>query len=425
MAGREADPLEESLMRSWNSRLSAQIVELGTQGYPPHIRRRLKILNVMGYLIAIFSLIYAVSYSLEKAEGYGWIIAINLALVVMGLSVPLLHRVHEVMGGMVIAVTECAALFGLVAMLGRDSGIQLNLIIGAAAAFFILGLERLILCIALVTVCFLLNVAAWLLFPQGVVPVTPAFLDQLYISSAVTVFAITALLVYYAFRLAERAEAETEALLRNILPEQIVDRLRQHPEEAIAEAVDEASILFSDIQGFVSLSKRLGAERTVAMLNDIMRRFDALAVKHGVEKIKTIGDAYMAVAGLPQPVPDHAARLARMALDMLKEKAAVADHFGVTIRMRVGLASGPVMAGIIGTKKFSYDVWGDAVNLASRLESTGEPERIQVSAEAHVAMARSFDCEARGEIEIKGLGPTETWFLVAPRADPAVPAAAS
>jgi len=109
-----------------------------------------------------------------------------------------------------------------------------------------------------------------------------------------------------------------------------------------------------------------------------------------------------------------------MALDMLREKEAVADHFGITLRMRVGIASGPVMAGIIGTKKFSYDVWGDAVNLASRLESSGEPGRIHVSASAHLAMARSFDCEGRGEIEIKGLGPTETWFLVAPRSEPAV-----
>jgi adenylate cyclase len=400
--------------------LARRLVELGTERYPPQIRRRLKILNVMAYLIVLSSLMYACTYALADPAVYRWIIAINLGLVAMGLSVPLLHRLHEIMGGMVIAVTECTALFGLVALLGHRSGIQLNLMIGAAAAFFILGLERLRLCIALVIACFLLHVAAWLLFPQGVLPVSDGFLDRLYLSSAVTAFGITALLVYYAFRLAERAEAETDNLLRNILPEQIVDRLKQHPEEAIAEAYDEASILFSDIQGFVSLSKRLGAERTVAMLNEMMRRFDALAVKYGVEKIKTIGDAYMAVAGLPQPAADHADRLARMAVEMLKEKAAIADHYGIPLRMRIGIASGPVMAGIIGTKKFCYDVWGDAVNLASRLESTGEPERIHVSASAHLAMSRSFDCEGRGETEIKGLGPTETWFLVAPRAEPAL-----
>ena len=127
----------------------------------------------------------------------------------------------------------------------------------------------------------------------------------------------------------------------------------------------------------------------------------------------------MAVAGLPQPAPDHAARLARMALEMFKEKDTVADHFGIAFRMRIGIASGPVMAGIIGTKKFSYDVWGDAVNLASRLESSGEAERIQVSNEACLAMAQAFDCECRGEIEIKGLGPTQTWFVVAPHPEPA------
>ena len=209
-----------------------------------------------------------------------------------------------------------------------------------------------------------------------------------------------------AFRLAERAEAEKEALLRNILPDQIVDRLRQHPEEAIAEAFDEASILFSDIQGFVSLSKRLGAKRTVAMLNEMMRRFDALAVRYGVEEIKTIGDAYMAVVGLPQPVPDHAARLARMALEMLKEKDTVANRFGIAIRMRIGIGSGPVMAGMVGTELFSYDVWGDAVNLASRLESTGERSGA-VSPKPASRWPRR-DCGCRGEIEIKGLGPTQT-----------------
>src|SRR5207249_5521794 len=113
----------------------------------------------------------------------------------------------------------------------------------------------------------------------------------------------------------------------------------------------------------------------------------------------------------PQPAPDHAARLAGMALRMFAEKDAVAARFGETIRMRIGLASGPVMAGIIGTRKFSYDVWGDAVNLAARLESSGEPERVQLSPEARVALT-SFDCEPRGEIDIKGVGPLETWFLL-------------
>jgi adenylate cyclase len=204
-------------------------------------------------------------------------------------------------------------------------------------------------------------------------------------------------------------------LLRNILPDEIVNRLRDRPSEPIADAFTEASILFSDIQSFVPLSHGLGAERTVALLNELMRRFDALALKYGVEKIKTIGDAYMAVAGLPSPVPDHAVRVADMALEMFAEKDAVAAHFGVTFRMRIGIATGAVMAGVIGSQKFSYDVWGDSVNLAARLESSGVPERVQLSPNTHTALGDAFDCECRGQVEIKGVGPLETWLLIGRR----------
>jgi len=329
--------------------------------------------------------------------------------------VPLLHWVNETLGGLVITGAECAALFGLVALLGHGSGIQLNLILGAWAGFVIFGTERLVLSLLVVFLCLAAHVAAWLLFPVGQLSVSEGFLTQLYVSSTICVFGVSAVTAYYALRLAERAEAATESLLRNILPDDIVDRLREHPEQPIAEAFAEASVLFSDIQGFVPLSARLGAERTVALLNELMRRFDALATRHGVEKIKTIGDAYMAVAGVPKPSKEHANRLALMALDMLKVKETVAAEFGVTIPMRIGIATGPVMAGIIGARKFSYDVWGDAVNLAARLESTGEPERIQLAMETYRAMAERFACESRGEIEIKGVGPRETWFLLGPR----------
>ena len=389
----------------------AHLLELGTSRYPLRIRRRLKILNAFAALIVISSTSYALSYAIADAHAYRWLIVINLGLIAMAVCVPLMHRVSEMAGGLIIAGTECVALFGLVALLGRDSGIQLNLIVGAAAGFFILGLEHLTLSLGIVASCFALHIAAWFLFPVGMVPVERGLLAQLYVSSAMTTFGLSAAIAYYAFRLAERAEAETETLLRNILPATIVERLRENPDEPIADSFPAASILFSDIQGFVPLSKRLGAARTIALLNEMMRRFDALADRYGVEKIKTIGDSYLVVAEVPEPHADHADRLANMALDMLAEKEAVAEHFGVTIRMRLGLASGPIMAGIIGTRKFSYDVWGDAVNLAARLESSGEPERVQLSSEARVALT-SFDCEPRGEIDIKGVGPLETWFLL-------------
>jgi len=405
-------------------RLLRGLLDLGTSGYAPVERRRLNVLNATAALIVVSSSAYALSYALSDAHTYRLVIAINLALIAMALLVPAAHRVNEVLGGLMIIATEVPALFALTAILGRNSGIQLNLIVGAAAAFFVFGSARPILGVSTVIVCFATHLAAWFWFPVGMVPVDRGFLAQLYVGSAVNVFALTAALTFYSFRLVERAEAATQALLENILPAAIITRLREHPEQSIADAFERASILFSDIQGFVPLSKSLGASRTVALLNEMMRRFDALAEKYGVEKIKTIGDAYMAVAGLPEPVDDHADRLARMGLEMFAAKDEVAALFGVTIRMRIGIASGPVMAGIIGTHKFSYDVWGDAVNLAARLESSGEAERIQVSADARAAMSPGWcDFESRGQIEIKGLGPLETWLLVPRTAQHAAKAA--
>ena len=405
-------------------RLLRGLLDLGTSGYAPVERRRLNVLNATAALIVVSSSAYALSYALSDAHTYRLVIAINLALIAMALLVPAAHRVNEVLGGLMIIATEVPALFALTAILGRNSGIQLNLIVGAAAAFFVFGSARPILGVSTVIVCFATHLAAWFWFPVGMVPVDRGFLAQLYVGSAVNVFALTAALTFYSFRLVERAEAATQALLENILPAAIITRLREHPEQSIADAFERASILFSDIQGFVPLSKSLGASRTVALLNEMMRRFDALAEKYGVEKIKTIGDAYMAVAGLPEPVDDHADRLARMGLEMFAAKDEVAALFEVTIRMRIGIASGPVMAGIIGTHKFSYDVWGDAVNLAARLESSGEAERIQVSADARAAMSPGWcDFESRGQIEIKGLGPLETWLLVPRTAQHAAKAA--
>jgi adenylate cyclase len=417
--------LDALTKRRWPA-LLARAVEFGTAGYPPKIRRRLKIVNVMAYLIAIFSALYAVTYALWGNDAYGWAIAINLALVLAALSVPVAHRFHEIAGAMVIMVAEYAGLFALVALLGRASGIQLNLIVGAAVAFVALGLERIRLIVAVLAIGFALHVAAWFLFPTGLATASaePAFVAQLYVSSALTAFAVTAALAYYAFSLAERAEAETEALLRNILPDQVVERLKQRPGEPVAESFAEASVLFSDLKGFVPTAKALGAEGTVAMLNDLMRGFDLLAETHGVEKIKTIGDAYMAVAGLPERVPDHAPRLARMALAMQEAARATGERFGVELRLRVGLACGPVMAGVIGARKFSYDVWGDAVNLAARLESSGEPGRVQVSAAMKAKLEDRFKLAPRGTLDIKGVGPQETFFLLGPRGAEAVDAAA-
>jgi adenylate cyclase len=217
--------------------------------------------------------------------------------------------------------------------------------------------------------------------------------------------------VGYAFTVADRARAEADSLLANILPEAIVERLKEKPGEKVADNVAEASVLFSDLVGFTGLAQRLGAARTVALLDQVVTEFDRLAAAHGVEKIKTIGDGYMAVAGVSRPQADHLPRLARMALLLPALVERLSAAHGVDLKIRVGIAGGPVMAGVIGADKFSYDVWGETVNLASRLESHGLPGEIQVSGAVRDALGDRFVFVARGPIEVKGIGLVETWLL--------------
>ena len=308
---------------------------------------------------------------------------------------------------MLLAAAEFIALFFFVRELGHNSGIQINYIIAAAVAFAIAGMSRLRLAVGVVVVALALHLAAWFAFPpeRARIAAEPLLLANLYISSAVTTFGIIALVVGYAFTVADRARAEADSLLASILPEAIVERLKEKPDEKVADSVAEASVLFSDLVGFTGLAQRLGAARTVALLDQIVTEFDRLAAAQGVEKIKTIGDGYMAVAGVSRPQPDHLKRLARMALLLPDLVARLSADHGVDLKIRIGIAGGPVMAGVIGADKFSYDVWGETVNLASRLESHGVPGEIQVSGAVRDALGDSFVFVSRGAIEIKGIGP--------------------
>ncbi len=204
---------------------------------------------------------------------------------------------------------------------------------------------------------------------------------------------------------------KSEQLLLNILPPAIAGRLKDH-EGIIADRFSEATILFADIVGFTRLSHELGAETLVRMLNEIFTRFDALTERHGLEKIKTIGDCYMVVGGVPNAHPNPCAAVARMGLDMIRELDAFNAHRGRNLAVRIGVNTGVVVAGVIGRKKFIYDLWGDAVNVASRMESQGEPSRIQVTDSVHRHLSGDFLFEPRGEIEVKGKGPMKTWFLL-------------
>jgi adenylate cyclase len=403
----------------------ARIATIGIAGYPPQAQRRLKILNVVSYLIAFFTFAYAIQHVFVDVKLWAPVIVINLLLAVVALLVPLAHRFNEIAGGLILATAEFVALFVLTGYLGHSSGIHIQYITYAAAPFVILGLGRLKLILALVITGFVLHLASWFLFPdhRAFLAVAPANLDAMYVTASVTTFGLIAATVYYAFHLAERAEAQTESLLRNILPETIVDRLKASPDATIADSFEEASVLFADLQGFVTLAKKLGPARTVEFLNSLMTEFDSLAVRHGVEKIKTIGDAYMAAAGVPNQVPDHAQRLARLSLDLLAAAERASDAIGMPLALRIGLASGPLMGGVIGAKRLTYDVWGDTVNLASRLEGSGEPGRVHVSARAKALLEHEFRLESRGVVNIRGFGTEQTWYLALPAEDARSPAA--
>lgn len=209
-----------------------------------------------------------------------------------------------------------------------------------------------------------------------------------------------------------RVEREkTEHLLLNILPQAVAEKLKQD-QQPIAESFADVSVLFADIVNFTVLASERSPIETVILLNEIFSSFDVLASKHGLEKIKTIGDAYMVVGGVPIPRDDHVEAIAVMALEMQAAIAHFNGRTGETLSLRIGLNTGPAVAGVIGTHKFIYDLWGDTVNLASRMESLGIPGQIQVPEAVYQRLHKTFQFEPRGEIEVKGKGSMMTYLLL-------------
>jgi adenylate cyclase len=196
------------------------------------------------------------------------------------------------------------------------------------------------------------------------------------------------------------------------LPASIAERLKDGSHSVIADKYDDASILFADIAGYTERASDTSPEELVAFLDGLYTSLDALVSRHGLEKVKTSGDAYMVVSGVPQPRPDHLEALADLALDIADTVAGLTDSRGRAVPLRIGLASGPVVAGVVGSQRFFYDVWGDAVNVASRMESTVAVGRIQVPQSVYQRLSNRFVFEERGDVEVKGKGVMRTWYLV-------------
>ena len=212
-------------------------------------------------------------------------------------------------------------------------------------------------------------------------------------------------------RALQREEERSERLLLNVLPAPIADRLKR-TDGVIADAFPDVTVLFADLVDFTRQSQRIAPERMVQVLNDLFSAFDELARRHGLEKIKTIGDAYMVAGGLPEPRPHHAEAVADMALAIRAEVARRSDPAGEPLAVRIGIDTGPVVAGVIGTQRFIYDLWGDTVNTASRMESQGATGCIQVTDRTYRRLRDGYRLQRRGPIPVKGKGEMVTWFLL-------------
>jgi adenylate cyclase len=397
-------------------------IRAGTQGYPEAVARRLRLVNITAWFAAALGVVFAGLRLIDPAPGMLRRGLINLGFAVgLGL-VPLLHRLSPLAGPLVLVAIAYAGIFRTTYQVGTGGGAYLHYLTATALMVLLIGIEYPLLTGALAALAAGLTVTLHLVAPHSTGLLLPSSL--FYGNLLTNIVATTAILftvVFYAFRQLARAEARaereyqrSETLLANILPRSVADRLKQKT-ATIADAYPGASILFVDMGGFTARSSDTSPADLVRFLDRVFTRLDGLVERRGLEKVKTTGDAYMVVSGVPDVRPDHAAALADLALDMREALAGLMDPKGREVPVRLGLASGPVVAGVVGTRKFFYDVWGDAVNTASRMESTGEPGRIQVPDHTYQELKARFDFEERGLIEVKGKGVMRTWFLTGRR----------
>ena len=405
-------------------------IAFGTEGYPEKVARRLRAVNITAWIGAPVAAVFALFQALDDWDRLKLVAGVNALDALVWAAVPLLHRFGPLAAPLTLAFSVYASNFALTSLIGTESGIQLYYIAAAALSVLFLGVERVLLSVVVVAMAAVLFMVVEFTVPgdTGLVP-PPTLRANLVVSTSVTL-AILFAVVFYAVRQIGRAEAalereyaRSEALLANILPPAIAARLKQGTETVIADSYPDASILFADMAGFTARAADTLPVNLVLFLNDLFSAFDRLVERYGLEKIKTTGDAYMVVSGVPEPRPGHAEAIARLALDMREAVKAIAETTGRELSIRIGISSGPVVAGVVGTKKFFYDVWGDAVNVASRMESTGVTGRIQISAATHAWLKDLFEFEDRGEIEVRGKGKMHTWFLIGPKSAAAAAAA--
>ncbi|WP_207515917.1 adenylate/guanylate cyclase domain-containing protein [Mycolicibacter sinensis] len=392
-----------------------------TRHYAARLSQRLRILKVSAGLAAIISAGFGL-LEIWADPTYWWIGALNLIAAAAFVLTPLLYHYGELIAPLTFVGIAYLTTFVICWVVGTGSGIQFYFLASASISVLILGVDRITLAAVVAGLGAALTIALQFLVPADKLN-QPAWLHNLSFALVVVsaCFMVVAT-VWFALREIAHAEAameaeyeRSEALLANILPTAVADRLKNPAVDVIADSYPDASVLFADIADFTRRASQTDPGRLVEFLNELYTGLDRLVDAHGLEKIKTSGDSYMVVSGVPEPRPDHLHALARLALDIADTVAELRDPLSRPVSLRIGLAAGPVVAGVVGNRRFFYDVWGDAVNLASRMESTGVANRIQVPREVHERLSSDFVFEERGDVDVKGKGVMHTWFLVGAR----------
>ena len=392
-------------------------IRYGTERYPENVARRLRALNLTSWIIAGIAAIYAIAQFIDPSPGV-W--KTGVANVVGGLTlttVPFLHRFGALIGPIVFTISAYMLIWTDCSLTGIGNGMQMYYLGAAALGVLFVGTERIALASVMGLVAMLLIVALELFVPRSTGLQSDTAMFYNFVGTAIGCTGTLLAIVFYALREAARAEAvaqhehaRSESLLANILPASIAERLKSNPHR-IADSFSEATILFVDIVGFTKLSEAMTPEALVDLLNNVFSEIDDLTEKYALEKIKTIGDAYMVVAGAPKRRRDHAEAIAAMSLEIKDSVARLAAAGQYSLDFRIGIHSGPVVAGVIGKKKFSYDMWGDSVNTAARMEAHGIPGEIQVSAHFQDLLKDKFLFVERGLVDIKGKGELLTYLL--------------
>lgn len=404
-----------------NNRVSAR-----TRHYAECISSRLRVLTIATWIAAAVSGGFGI-FQLALG-GPMWRLAfVNLVSAALFLLVPLLYRFGELIAPLAFFLFAYVSVSVMCFSIGTGSGLQFYFLVAASLAVLVFGIERIVLAGTLAALGVAATIVLEVLVPddRGVGP--PWALTAGFVSSAVSAAVMVFATVWLSLREMSRAEQAMEAeyqrseqLLGNILPTTIAQRLKEPSRTIIADKYDDASILFADIAGYTERASDITPTDLVGFLDRLYTDLDALVDRHGLEKVKTSGDSYMVVAGVPKPRTDHIEALACLALDLADAVADLKDPRGRAVPLRIGLAAGPVVAGVVGARKFFYDVWGDAVNVASRMETTDVAGRIQVPHNVYERISHAFVLEERGDVEIKGKGLMHTWYLVGRRDDEAV-----